>query len=75
MPITTVTSKGQVTIPMSIRKSMGIGPGDKIEIFEDEKGVHVRKQQSESPFDKYVGLLKHLKGRRSDDIVEEMRGR
>lgn len=70
-----VTSKGQVTIPRSVRYRMGIKPGDEIEFVEDEEGFRVRKQRSGSPFDKYVGILTHLAGRSSDEIVEEMRGR
>jgi antitoxin PrlF len=35
----TVTSKGQVTIPVDIRNQLGLGAGDRIEfIFNDETG-------------------------------------
>lgn len=38
MPTATVTSKGQVTIPKSIRDAFNIKPGDRIEFFIDDQG-------------------------------------
>ncbi len=38
MPSATITSKGQVTIPKSVRHSLGLEPGDRIEFFPGEKG-------------------------------------
>lgn len=36
--VTTLTSKGQITIPKRVREVLGVKAGDKIE-FEIEKGV------------------------------------
>lgn len=38
MPATTVTSKGQVTIPKDIRDLLGIQPGDRVVFFEADDG-------------------------------------
>ena len=38
MSISTITNKGQTTIPIQIRSYMGIHPGDKIEFFIDDEG-------------------------------------
>jgi AbrB family looped-hinge helix DNA binding protein len=38
MPAATVTSKGQITIPVEVRKALNLQPGDKIDVFEVEKG-------------------------------------
>lgn len=39
---TTVTSKGQVTIPKRVRDHLGIKPGDRLEFHIDESGnVHL----------------------------------
>jgi antitoxin PrlF len=69
-----VTSKGQVTIPKDIRERLGVHAGEDIG-FEEREGLFVvSKVVTKSPFDKWVGKLKHLKGRRSDDLVKEARG-
>lgn len=38
MAIAVLTSKGQVTIPASVRTALGIGTGDRIEFVEAENG-------------------------------------
>ena len=69
-----VTSKGQVTIPKAVRERLGVHAGEDIG-FEEREGLFVvKKVVTESPFDKWAGKLKHLKGRRSDDLVREARG-
>jgi len=69
-----VTSKGQVTIPKEIREKLGVRPGEAVG-FEEKDGVLViTKVVTTSPFDKWVGRLTHLKGKRSDDLVKETRG-
>lgn len=38
MTTATVTSKGQVTIPVEVRQRMGLGTGDRIEFVELDTG-------------------------------------
>jgi antitoxin PrlF len=38
MPTATVTSKGQITIPIEVRKSLKLKAGDKVDFFETEEG-------------------------------------
>jgi AbrB family looped-hinge helix DNA binding protein len=38
VPAATVTSKGQITIPVQVRSALGLDPGDRIEFVEIEKG-------------------------------------
>ena len=38
MATATLTSKGQVTIPASVRAALGLGTGDRIEFVELAKG-------------------------------------
>jgi len=38
MPTATITSKGQLTIPVQVRKALGVNSGDRIEFVELEKG-------------------------------------
>ncbi|HTE86293.1 MAG TPA: AbrB/MazE/SpoVT family DNA-binding domain-containing protein [Dehalococcoidia bacterium] len=70
-----VTSKGQVTIPNEIRRRLGVQPGDEILFVEDKDGVHLRRLIPDSVFEKWTGYLTELVGRRSDELVDEMRGR
>jgi antitoxin PrlF len=39
----TVTEKGQTTVPKSIRQRLGISPGDKIVYRVDETGISLRR--------------------------------
>lgn len=34
----TVTSKGQITIPVRVREALGVNAGDRVEFVEMEKG-------------------------------------
>ena len=48
MPSATVTSKGQVTIPKSIRDLLRLKPGDKVDFVRDDEGrVVVRPRISD----------------------------
>ena len=38
MATATVTSKGQITIPVSVRQALGLDAGDRVEFVEIEKG-------------------------------------
>lgn len=70
-----VTRKGQVTIPKQIRSLMSIKAGDEI-VFEVEetKVVLMKKKASVDSLKKYVGFLTHLHGKKSDEIVDTLRG-
>jgi AbrB family looped-hinge helix DNA binding protein len=41
MPVATVTSKGQITIPKSVRDLLGLRPGDRVEFRTTEQGTVV----------------------------------
>ena len=41
MPVTTVTSKGQVTIPKAILEAMSVRPGDRVRFTQREDGTVV----------------------------------
>jgi AbrB family looped-hinge helix DNA binding protein len=69
-----VTSKGQVTIPKEIREKLGVHPGEDVGFEEMNNLLVISKVVTKSPFDKWVGKLKHLEGQRSDDLVREARG-
>ena len=41
MPSATVTSKGQITIPVEVRRAMRLKPGTLVEFHEDDNGQFV----------------------------------
>ena len=51
-----VTSKGQITLPLEIRRALGVQPGDRVLFESDKHGVRVRPVRTESPFEKYRGI-------------------
>lgn len=54
----TISSKGQVTVPQEIRKRLGLEPGDRIDFVIDGDRTIIRPSRSaEDPFDKYRGIL------------------
>lgn len=71
----TITSKGQVTIPKAVRDELGLRKGDKVTFVKKDGEFRLKKVVDESPFDKWVGSLSHLEYDRTDELIEEMRGR
>lgn len=67
-----VTSKGQLTIPIEVRKKMGIKTGSYVEIKETPVGYVIQKPVDEECIKKYIGILNHETD--SDEIVKELRG-
>lgn len=51
MPTATMTSKGQITIPIQVRMALGLDAGDKIDFFEIEKGQFAIKPRTASIMD------------------------
>jgi antitoxin PrlF len=56
-----VTTKGQVTIPKTVREAMGIKPGDEVTFEETAEGYVIQKNapttnEGTDPFEKYRGI-------------------
>ena len=53
-----MTSKGQVTVPVDVRRRLGLKSGDKVE-FRERGGETIirRAAPGKSPFLKYCGIL------------------
>jgi len=69
-----ITSKGQITLPLKIRQRLGVQVGETISFEEAQEGFLVKKVLKKSPFDRWVVALRHLQGKKSDGLVQEMRG-
>jgi antitoxin PrlF len=48
MPSATLTSKGQITIPVEVRTALGLDAGDKIDFVEIENGQYAIKPRTAS---------------------------
>ncbi len=72
-----ITSKGQVTIPLHIRESLGLLPHTEIEFLLENGRVYLEK--SESPSKRSQSLIEQLRGKGStklstDQIMAMTRG-
>ena len=71
-----LTQKGQVTIPLPIRKKLNLKTGDDV-LFVIKNGEVVLEKRTpgKEAFQKFVGFLDHLKGKKSDEIIDKLRGK
>jgi len=72
MPTATMTSKGQVTIPIEVRRKLKLDAGDKIDFFQDSEGRYVIQPKTGSIME-MKGILRKM-GYVPDHVVtiEEM---
>ena len=59
MPTVTLTSKGQITIPIEIRRKLRLKDGDKIDFFETEEGMYTMRPKTGSIME-LKGMLQKL---------------
>jgi len=75
--MTTVTQKGQVTIPKRVREQLGLKPGDQVEFgLTDDGRVELKKAKSKRPvksrFAKIRGIVDL--GMTTDEYMALIRG-
>lgn len=70
MASSTLTSKGQITIPREVRDRLGLREGDRVVFQFDEHGNLLLRQEAQSPLGRLPGLLKHLAKDRPVTIEE-----
>jgi AbrB family looped-hinge helix DNA binding protein len=69
----TISSKGQVTVPAEVRSRLGLLPGTVVTFELRDNGVLMRKGgPGTHPVDRVYGLLKLRKP--TDALLDEMRG-
>lgn len=74
MKTSTVSSKGQVTIPQEIRVRMGLKEGDRIEFVIDHGQTVIRPARTENPFRRFLGAYPAFKSRKEiNNWISEMR--
>ena len=67
-----VAERGQVTIPKILRERLGIRPGTMLNFEEDHGKLVVEKTSTMDSLDRFYGKLG--RGRRTDDVIRELRG-
>lgn len=70
-----ITSKGQVTVPVEIRRLLGASPGDKLDFQLTPDGVKVVRQSEKNRFEQFRGIgngIPELDGS-IDEIVRYLR--
>jgi antitoxin PrlF len=59
----TISSKGQITVPQEIRKRLGLEPGDRVEFVVEEGRTVIRPARSEvNPFERFIGIADPFPG-------------
>jgi antitoxin PrlF len=59
----TISSKGQITVPQEIRKRLGLQSGDRVEFVVEADRTVIRPLRSEqNPFEKYIGIADPFPG-------------
>lgn len=61
-----------MTIPIALRKRLGIGRGQVLDFVEEAGRLVARKVTARSPLDGVYGILRT--GRSTDNLIAEMRG-
>jgi AbrB family looped-hinge helix DNA binding protein len=56
--MSTISSKGQITVPVEVRRRLGLKQGDRVEfVYEDGRTVLRPARQETNPFAAFVGIL------------------
>jgi antitoxin PrlF len=71
MPASTLTSKGQITIPKDVRDRLGLREGGRIAFHFDEQGRVILQPAEHDPLGNLVGLLRH-RAKERPATVEQM---
>lgn len=57
-PSSTISCKGQVTVPIEVRHRLGLKEGDRVEfVFEGGHTILRRARPGKNPFEAYLGVL------------------
>lgn len=73
--VSTITSKGQITLPAEVRDRLGVHTGDRVEFVFDGKQTVVRPVRAqENPFAKWIGIGRPQTGETTtSEIIREQR--
>jgi len=70
-----MTSKGQITIPKSVRLALGLAPGSQVDFTVSDGQVVLRKRVSPEGIRRWQGYLRgKLPGGSVDELIDMLRG-
>lgn len=68
----TISEKGQVTVPKRLRERLGIRPGDQLDFSEEHGRLVARKVSERNPVEAVYGILTLANG--TDETLRALRG-
>ena len=68
----TVGERGQITIPNALRKQLGLRPGMRLEITEEDGAIVLRKPGIEAAIEKWAGSAENPYAS-TDEFLAELR--
>lgn len=72
---TTVTAKGQVTIPKPVRDMLGLKPGSKVEFRYADGNIVIERADGKKPESRFAKWRGHAgPGMSTDEIMALLRG-
>ena len=72
--IAKVTSKGQITLPVALRRRLGLAPGLKVEFVEDKECIRLVRHVERADLDGVKGCLKGVLKESSAEYLAQTRG-
>jgi antitoxin PrlF len=70
--LSTVSEKGQITVPKRLRERLGIRAGDRLELTEEEGLLVARKAVAGDPVVAAYGILEGAQS--TDETIRALRG-
>ena len=70
-----ISAKGQITVPIAIRRALGLRPGTRVAFTLSSGGATLRKHvPARHPGDAWIGAVTLPAGTTVDQLLEELRG-
>ena len=68
-----ITSKGQITVPKEIRRTLGVKEGDRVVFEQSGDEIVVRPVRKKSNFAKYMGIGNPGMGEGREAVIRAVR--
>jgi|NGEPerStandDraft_6_1074524.scaffolds.fasta_scaffold211557_2 antitoxin PrlF len=68
-----ITSKGQITLPLAVRKRLGVSAGDVVTFELTNEGIHLTRDREPGVFTKWTGRFRSGRGKTAEEIDQWLR--